>query len=1743
MRVTSFRILILALLFASNAAFCQWDENLISVTPDEVSVGDNFGSSLAIDGDYAVVAARTKLHISASDGQTHFGVGAVYVYFRNSAGDWTYLKKLMASDYSQGDEFGSSVSISGDYIVVGAQYEDEDETGSNRESNAGSAYVFKKDHGGTDSWGEIKKIVADDREFDDRFGVSVDVGGDYIVVGALSEDRDLAPGHHLRDAGAAYIFRKDEGGVDGWGQIKKIVSSDESSDDFFGGSVSISGELIAVSAVEDVNETELVVNAGAVYLFQKDQGGDNHWGELKRIIAPDLAAEDRFGNDIFLSNNYLIVGARLEDDDTSGLRTVSSAGSAYIYEKDQDGLNNWGFIQKLVSFDRSEQDLFGTSVAISDEYAIVGSSSEDEDELGSNAVNSAGAVYVFKKSTNGWTLQQKLVASDRLASDKFGSAVAMGGNAILVGAPDKDYTEPGVFANSAGAAYFYSKNYDVLPGFSSQDFITYEENGTDAVIDVNASGAAAPDEGIAYSLSGYDAELLAINTETGSLTFLSSPDFESPEDGDGDNHYQVVVAAQGETGISNQFLIIQVLDVASPTFTSGSSVSIEEGTMGVVLDVNANDTGSGSDENITYTISGDDMEYLQIDEMNGYLSFINPPDYETPLDADANNVYVVSVIAKNVEYSEQVIMVTVTDVVEDPTITVIGMPSAFSTLECSASDIQSIEVSGVNLTEVLQIVAPDHVELSTDGESYTTELAIQPVDGTVNPTTVYVRVSVEAAVGDFQGSILLSSLNAESREVIVDLSVSDYEPSGWYQFGKLVANDRAANDWFGRYSVSIHEDYAVVGVERDDEDEAGTNPLEDAGSAYVFKKNASGEWSQIKKLVAEDREAGDDFGASVAIYGDYIFVGADQKHFDLGGPNQATFAGAVYVFAKNEGGTDNWGQLQKITLIDPSIAANLGGVIALNGQYAAISAINTLVTGDEGPISQAGAVFVFKYNETSQRWEEDQMITASDAQPRDLFGRSLAMSENHILVGAWNEDFDSSTDDDAGAAYLFSKNSDGSWSETKKIIAPERTADDRFGISVAISEELALVGAYWEDEDENDGNTLTNSGSAYLFGRDEGGSDSWGFVQKLVADERVENGEFARTVGIGNDAIFVGANLTGGGVIHVFQQEAGSWNHTNRLTSRDNSPGDHLGLRMATSGNSIIAAAPFEDHDINGENLLSSSGSAYVFDYVDKTIVLDPVSSCTSYDFHGMILEESGTYVAIDDCDRSVSLDFTYEGLEVTETVEACERYVFDEVELLSSGTYNATFTSSLGCDSLVTLHLTILTSDEVEESVEVCDSYLFDGVELVESGTYSAIFLNSMGCDSLVTLDLTILESHAVTLARESCESFTFDGEVLTTSGSYSGLFTNTFGCDSLVTLELTILEANDVNEEVEACETYLFNGNELTSSGIYTGTFLNVAGCDSLVTLDLTILESHQVYETRESCESFLFNGEILTTSGSYSALFANAVGCDSLVTLDLTILETNNVNEEINACDVYVFDGNELNSSGIYSATFLNAAGCDSLVTLDLTILQSDEVSSERQACEGYQFGTQAINESGMYQEVFINQFGCDSLVSLDIEILDEPVAEIELDGSVLVASEQPDVQYQWYDCDSGELVPGENNSQFSPTESRNYSVEVSNGVCLVRSNCIPYERVLGAAEELREEVKIYPTITNKAFTIESKSPMKNVRIRILTVDGRALVSKEFKQFSTYSYTIDGATGIYLIEMVSAGQVLWTGRVVKK
>ncbi|MBU1683620.1 right-handed parallel beta-helix repeat-containing protein, partial [Patescibacteria group bacterium] len=322
--------------------------------------------------------------------------------------------KITASDGVASDFFGRSVNISGNYAIVGAEGDDD---------SRGSAYVFFNSGG----WSQQKKLVASDRAMFDWFGWSVAIDGEYAFVGAELE---------TSGEGAVYIFKKDQGGANNWGQIKKLEASDGASNDHFGSSVSVSGDYLVVGAEDDDDGGG---GSGSAYIFEKDNGGPDNWGEIKKLVASDAAGSDEFGKSVGISGDYIAIGAPYNN---------SGRGAVYTFYRNEGGVNNWGQQAKLVAGDAAITDYLGFSASIDGDYVIAGAYGDDDNG------SISGSAYAFHRTGGStWVQEDKILPTDGTADDYFGYSVYVSGDNAIIGA---NYDSDILFR--AGSAYIFNRS-------------------------------------------------------------------------------------------------------------------------------------------------------------------------------------------------------------------------------------------------------------------------------------------------------------------------------------------------------------------------------------------------------------------------------------------------------------------------------------------------------------------------------------------------------------------------------------------------------------------------------------------------------------------------------------------------------------------------------------------------------------------------------------------------------------------------------------------------------------------------------------------------------------------------------------------------------------------------------------------------------------------------------------------------------------------------------------------------------------------------------------------------------------------------------------------------------------------------------------------------------------------------------------------------------------------------------------
>ncbi len=375
---------------------------------------------------------------------------------------------------------------------------------------------------------------------------------------------------------------------------------------------------------------------------------------------------------------------------------------------------------------------------------------------------------------------------------------------------------------------------------------------------------------------------------------------------------------------------------------------------------------------------------------------------------------------------------------------------------------------------------------------------------------------------------------------------------------KIVASDEATTDLFG-WSVALSSDgrTALVGT-------PGKNAQ--SGSAYVFTRSNSGSvWSQQQKLVAADVSSGDQFGLMVALSanGNTALVSAIYKNAQRG---------AVYVFTRDKDGT-KWSQKQQLTAFDATPGDQFGNTVAISNDG------NTALIGAFRKNSMSGVAYVFTLNNSTDSWNQQQSLTASDGVANDYFGNFVSLSGdgNTALIGAFGKNSFS------GAAYVFGRDKHKvSWSQQQKLGEVSPNSGDYFGNCVMLSADgnVAVVGSPGRN---------SYGGGAYMFTRNSG--TGWSQQPQLLAADIASNDFFGQWVSLSanGNKVLIGApgKASNSGAAYQFVRVGTNWVQQQKTPATDAASGDKFGTSVALSGDGRTAVVAAD-----GKN--SQTGAAYL---------------------------------------------------------------------------------------------------------------------------------------------------------------------------------------------------------------------------------------------------------------------------------------------------------------------------------------------------------------------------------------------------------------------------------------------------------------------------------------------------------------------------------------------------------------------
>ncbi|MBO1320336.1 LamG-like jellyroll fold domain-containing protein [Acanthopleuribacter pedis] len=1181
--------------------------------------GEKFGASVSLSENTMVVGAPLKGK-NAND----VGYGGAYIFERDFGGseNWGEVATLIAPDGANFDQFGRSVSMCGNTLVVGAP------GNVNSGTRTGSVYIFERQNPSTESWELTIKITSSDGVDGDLFGYALSIDGHTLVVGAIGND---AFGD---SAGSAYIFERNYGGEGNWGEVKKIIGSNSTNGSSFGVSTSISGDTLVVGANDEFG---LGTRNGVAYVFERNEGGANNWGQVSRLLdsTPSTLDGGEFGKSVSISGDMVVVSNPTEHFGNEG------SGSVFIFERDQGGINNWGQIRKLTPVNGlvNTYGNFGASVALDGDALVA-----------SDFVHAK--VPIFERHFGGadnWGTHAHFIASDSepINYGQFGISLAISGNTVAVGARhDNDNGE-----NSGSVYLFEALNGRVL----NADFLVNDTAGTVPLTVQFTDSSTATNTTITSWQWDFDGDGITDSvdqhpvwtyTQPGQYTVSLTVSDSMESDTETKTEFILVTApprhhstwpfdentgciAFDATG-ANDGTLLPACSENSPTWVPGASnaalrfdgyddrvvvpadPSLQPDQLTVAAWVYPENTGTWDTVLMHSSTSrwsdGYGIYYRSNAGINFYINHYNirvvapiPSGQWTHVagtyDGSAIRLYL---------NGEQVAFRDYALPINYPSATaplLIGKGTGGSVAYAWNGMIDEVHLVGEAMStseiQALCELGPQdpaslNADFTPDTTSGDTPLRVQFTDTSTATNTAITSwqwdfdddgiidatgrdpMFIYETPGTYTVTLTISDGSLSDVATKIDLVTASTPPATTVtETLKFAPSDGAELDRMG-YAVAVSGDTAVIGAYQDDD--YGYN----SGSAYILERDPSdpNSWLFVKKLFASDASATDHFGFSVAIDGDTLLIGAYLS--DGGEPD----TGAAYVFERNHGGLNHWGEVAKLSASDAGGGNHLAFSVALQG--------NTAVLG--APMAEGtGSAYVFeRHFGGTEAWGEVLKVTSPESNLDDRFGSSVAIDVNTLVVGAYNGD---GSEVDAGSAYVFKRDQGNplQWHEIKELIASDGLVTDRFGWSVTIRKDTIAIGA-----DRHDVAGGINAGAVYLFERDHGGLETWGQVRKLFLLSPGNNDRFGHSISLNeaSETLVVATPwsnevLATSGSVSVFQRHFGgtqAWGKALVLTASEGASQDWFGYSVSMSGSSVLVGAPYDDD--HGRD----SGACYFFE-------------------------------------------------------------------------------------------------------------------------------------------------------------------------------------------------------------------------------------------------------------------------------------------------------------------------------------------------------------------------------------------------------------------------------------------------------------------------------------------------------------------------------------------------------------------
>lgn len=864
----------------------------------------------------------------------------------------------------------------------------------------------------------------------------------------------------------------------------------------------------------------------------------------------------------------------------------------------------------------------------------------------------------------------------------------------------------------------------------------------------------------------------------------------------------------------------------------------------------------------------------------------------------------------------------------------------------------------------------------------------------------------------------------------------------WTFVQKIVPPVRASNDRFG-HALDLGINYAIIGVPNEDEDTTESNSLSNSGSAYIYKLN-NGIWQFDRKIMANGRASGDNFGFSVSIYDSTVAVGCIANKTNSTNTSSLSSAGSVHIYKRISG---YWRQVQKIVPSDRASSDQFGQSVCIDSNRLAVGSFKN---------NNSGRVYIFK--DSANLFRETHKISSKDLSFSDKFGSKVVLKKNKLIVGAPEEDHDTSGlnfKSESGSAYLFSE-SGGSWKQIKKLTAKYRNNVQYHGAAIDLNDSFVFIGAYGTFTNENGVDPVPSGGPGAVYTYELQNID---FIKTIVLEDNTAGDEYGTSIDANDSILVIGSPnededslnkspLYNSGAAFIYKKKNNNWEFLQKIQASDRRAFDQFGSCVSVFGEYIFVGARSSSLDTAGGDSINMAGSVYVYKSINgkwKQIQKICAFDRSQQDWFGHFISADSNFVAISSIynskDTLGNLSTLYAGAVYIYKLDT-GRWIFSQKIKAPDAAVNDFFGYSLDINNQTLMIGSIYSGLDTSGLNKVNSAgsayiYKFSGSKFVfnqklcadQRNAYAyfgnSVYINDsvafIGANSDSRANNTV-GSGSVFIYKKVNNKYILSQFLNGTNiGAYYQFGNKLTFNDSLLFISAVNEHySNGVDSFANAGIIYCYkdSGNsnwklfqKFTSEDISNNDFLG----SSIVSINNSILtgaiyqdydingklplsSAGAVYEFKlencyndtqkinvSSCDSFISPSKkyIWKTDGIYYDLVKHSGLCDSIFEIHLNI-GSSLTKVTMSSCDPYkTLSGNLfMDTSGIYFDTLKSYYGCDSIIEIHFKRLLKTQRDTNIFSCKPWvSVKGQTYSQTGIYYDTLTNYFGCDSIIRIN------------------------------------------------------------------------------------------------------------------------------------------------------------------